>query len=133
MSSDCLVLLLEDESMKLYIIYDNIRQIYCLWGKAIDTDKKYFKDFEPFYFSCDKKDTKQLYCFIEFVMDYRISISLYNYNDLPNGCSEITFSLLEELNTVEKIISYYNQQEYHFKYITSLLNILSCIKNEYHL
>ena len=119
MSSDCLVLLLEDDSMKLYIIYDNIRQIYCIWGKATATDKatvtdkviskdkkKYFRDYEPFYFSCDKKDTKQLYCFIEFVMDFHISVSLYNYNDLPNGCSEITFPLLEEFNTEEKIISY---------------------------
>jgi hypothetical protein len=134
MSSDCLVLLLEDDDLKLYIIYDNIRQMYCIWGQAISTatDNKN-NIYEPFYFSCDKKDKKQLYLFIEFILDSPINVCLYNYNDLPNGCSEITFPLLEELNTDKKVISYYTDQEYDQKYITSLLNILACIKNEYHL
>ena len=121
MYSDFLIILLEDEKMKLYIYFDRITEIYSICGKAKEID---FINYEPFYYSYEKKDKKKLYLFIEFVMDIRINVYLYNYNDLSSGYNKINYHLLEELNKEEKIINYYTEQVYNYKYINSLLNIL---------
>jgi hypothetical protein len=141
MSSDCLVLNLKDESMNLYIIYDALRMKYCLWGKSKqidieDSDCESEVEHFPFYFSCEKKNKKHLYSFINFVLDKYIDITLFNFPDLPNGCSEITYDVLEDMDDVDNVIAYYAQQVYDNENklnMENLLNILAFIRNDYHI
>ena len=136
MSADCLVLHIQDDSINLYIVFDALREKYCVWGKSKQVDIEDVnnkRNFIPFYYSCEKSNKKHLYSFIEFIMDTNVDISLYNFADLPNGCSEITYDLLHEMGDVENTIAFYYQQKYDDKYILHLLDILAHIRNEYHL
>lgn len=126
-TADCLVFKIEDETLEIYIIYDSLRKRYGIWGKGKTQNTIY----PGFYYNCDK--AKQLYLFINFIMDDIIAVTLYNYPDLPNGCAEITFDLLEELKSEEKIITHYSEVEYDEEYIVNTLNMLAFIKNEYYL
>jgi hypothetical protein len=132
---DCLVLKLDDDSMSLYIIYDTLRERYGIWGKAKqndeDSDSENENDYQGFYYNCNYKNTKHLFSFISFIMDNTLTVTLFNFSDLPNGCSEITFDLLEDLGTNEKIITCYDNVVYDEEYIVNTLKILSFIRNEY--
>jgi hypothetical protein len=132
---DCLVLKLEDDSMCLYLIYDLLRERYGIWGKAIqnnkDSDSENDNEYQGFYYNCNYKNIKHLFSFISFILDSSISVTLYNFSDLPNGCSEITFELLEELSLDENIITCYDNVVYDEEYIVNTLKMLSFIRNEY--
>lgn len=126
---DCLVLKLDDDSMSLYIIFDTLRERYGIWGKAKQNDED--SDYQGFYYCCNYKNTKHLFSFISFIMDDSISVTLLNLSDLPNGCSEITFDLLDELSLDEKVITCYDNVVYDEEYIVNTLKMLSFIRNEY--
>jgi hypothetical protein len=130
---DCLVLKLEDNSMCLYLIYDTLRERYGIWGKAKQNDEDSDSDneYQGFYYNCNYKNTKHLFSFISFILDDSISVTLLNLSHLPNGCSEITFDLLEELSLDEKIITCYDNVVYDEEYIVNTLKMLSFIRNEY--
>jgi hypothetical protein len=66
-------------------------------------------------------------------MNEVINVTLYNYADLPNGCSEITFDFLKQLESDETAIVYYSDIEYDEEYIINSLQMLVFIKNEYYL
>jgi hypothetical protein len=126
-TADCLVFKIEDDKLNIYIIYDSLRKRYGIWGKG----KTLNTDYPGFYYNCELP--KQLYLFIDFIIDDVIDVTLYNFPDLPNGCSEITFELLEELESNDKIITQYEEVEYDEEYIVNTLNMLIFIKNEYYL
>lgn len=126
-TADCLVFKLEDDKLELYIIYDSLRKRYGIWGKGNTEDTSY----PGFFYNCEA--AKQLYLFIDFIMNSVINVTLFNFPDLPNGCSEITFELLEELESNDKIITQYEEVEYDEEYIINTLQMLVFIKNEYYL
>ena len=119
-STDCLVLYLQDESVKIYIIYDPVRVKYCLWGEKSNN--------EHFYFSSDKNKKKHIYAFLNFVLGLEIDVFLFNFNNLPNDSSNISFNTLELLNKTDNLIGSYYNQKYNLKYTNNLLNILSYIR-----
>lgn len=128
---DCLVLKLTDDSMCLYLIYDTLRERYGIWGKATQSNEDNDSDYQGFYYCCNYKNIKHLFSFISFILDDTITVTLYNFSDLPNGCSEITFDILEELSLDEKIITCYDNVVYDEEYIVNTLKMLSFIRNEY--
>lgn len=132
MTADCLVLNIQDETMELYIIYDSLSEKFNIWGHAKEENCVH-KDYSPFHFNCLNSHKNHLYSFIDFILDTKVNVSLYNYYDLPNVCGEITFELLEDLNSDDKIITQYTDVEYDSQYIFKLLNMLSTIKNEYYM
>lgn len=143
MSADCLVLNIQDSNKNVYIIYDALREKYSVWGNLKQLNIEEESDREnnnndvnkgnPFYFSCEKNNKKHLYHFIEFIMDTYVDIGLYNFKDLPNGCSEITYELLQDMDYEDNIISFYCHKKFDNKYMLNLFNILAFVRNEYYL
>jgi hypothetical protein len=64
-------------------------------------------------------------------MEDTLTVTLFNIADLPNGSSEITFDLLEELSLDEKIIACYDNVVYDQEYIVNTLKMLAFVRNEY--
>jgi hypothetical protein len=126
MSTDCLVLFLEDSSnnTNLFIIYDNLNKSFFLCGKKVTVT-----DAKSFSFYC--KHASHLQEFALLLIDSRINIHIYNFDDLPANCDEITFDSLNERRTnLSNIISYYEDPNYYEKLI-KYMTLLKNVKNDY--
>jgi hypothetical protein len=119
---------MEDSSqyINLFVLYDNLNKTFFLCGKKVLHSTP---DTVPFSFYCEnEKNIKQ---FADLILDDRVNVHLYNFNDLPSTCIEITFDTLNEMRSEDcKIVTYYEDHEYYNNFIT-YLEILKNVKNDY--
>jgi len=129
MSSDCLVLNISDDSIKLYIIYDPLNDKFWVWGKTINEDENQDNEF---VYKCQSNHKKQLHTFIQFVLDDGLNLTLYSIPNMPDKCDEITHEYFDENYKCcdTNVITHYNKVTLRKKYFFKLLNMLKFIKNE---
>ena len=129
MTSDCLVIFLEDSSryIDLFILYDNLKKSFYMCGKKVSTIND--NDAIPFSFYC--KHEKNIKQFIDVIMDDRLNIHIYNFNDLPSRCDDITFDTLHERRREESKIITYFENHYYYDNFDIQLEIIKNIKNDY--
>jgi len=134
MSSDCLVLYLEETSKNklcpntLFIIYEPSKDTFFLCGKRKNNETNIMKEYS---FYC--KNKKRVSAFIEIVMDNLVTISLYNYSYLPNSCDEINYNTLNNVRTPNKCIIRDEETGLPDRDdLMPLLKMLKHVKNEYY-
>jgi hypothetical protein len=128
MSTDCLVLLIEDSVMymNLFILYDDEKKSFFLCGKKITSTGI---DYTPFSFQCEnEKVVKQ---FTRLIMEDTVNMYLYNFNNLPRNCDDISFNTLYEMKSEECELSTYFEEEDYYNDMTDYLEMLKNIKNYY--
>jgi len=130
MSTDCLVLLIEDSVMymNLFILYDDEKKSFFLCGKKITSTGV---DWLPFSFHCESE--KVVKSFTRLIMEDTVNMCLYNFNDLPANCNDISFDTLYEMKSEECEISTYFEEEDYYEDITEYLEMLKNVKNDYNI
>ena len=68
--------------------------------------------------------------FIDVVMDKTVNTRLYNFNELPLSCSEISFDLLDSMKHVSCEIVKYIEDDSYAQNVNDYLEILKNVKNE---
>jgi hypothetical protein len=134
MSSDCLVLYLEEiknhyneNPNTLFIIYEPSKSAFFLCGKRKNNETNQMKEYS---FYC--KNKKNVSCFIETVLNHRVSIFLYNYSYLPHSCDDIDYNTLNHVRTPDKCIIQDNETLFpDHDDIIPLLKMLKCVKNDF--
>jgi hypothetical protein len=138
-STDCLVLKLEDNNEHnnlsrhvIYVLYDVESHCYVVRGLNIQNGwaKKYPDDCPYSFIS---KDTNSLADFILQVISKHCTVKevLYNYDNLPELSSEITYDFLKNNELEDYEISYNPQKCLHKKSLLSTLKILKNVFNYY--
>lgn len=90
--TDCLVLHLVDNYYNIFILFDGDVDRFFICGKKIIENHVRWVPFS-FY----SKTEKILIDFIKSIMEHTINIHLYNFNNLPASCQNISFPLLNSL------------------------------------
>ena len=124
--TDCLVLLIEDSNihMNLFILYDGEKDSFFICGKKVVESEV---EWIPYSFYC--KSGEVLMNFIDNVMDETVNISLYNFNNIPLSCDNLTFEILNNAKSEEcEIVNYIEDDDYSQK-IVDYLRILKNIHN----
>lgn len=132
MSSDCLVLNISDDSIKLCIMYNPLNDNFWVWGNTIyERDSSNNKDYDnEFVYKCQSNHKKHLHTFIQFILDDEVNLTLYSIPNMPDRCDEITHDLFDETYKCcdTNVITHYNKTILRKKYLFKLLNILKFIK-----
>lgn len=115
--------LLRTPDTTLYLIYDKRHRNYIIRGMRRGT---HHADAVQYSFTCETM--QDLADFIQFVIDKknRVSYILYNYDNLPEFSSEITFDFLRENDTIDYEIAGYDNRRLKRH---SLLRNLRMLKN----
>ena len=141
--TDCLVLMIKelhrsedsDTDIVLFILYDTLMNNYVIRGKRSDVKSA---SFEPFSFTCKK--SKDAYNFIDFIFyfKHKVSIELYNYDNLPYDSNDITFEFLNDyVDRKYEVCAYedatLHRHAFYFnkKRMLRLLKTLKNVSNEY--
>lgn len=128
--TDYLVLCIYDnEIAKTFIFYDLKTGKYELRGKNND-----FKEINYDSFSFSSSSISSLYEFLKFnfyLRDNEVSITLYNYNHLPEFSNEITFEFLESSEENKYEIFAYRNYNLNMKKCRKLLQMIRDICNDY--
>lgn len=136
MSTDCLVLNISDDSIKLFIIYDPLNDKFCIWGKTFVPDDSLSDNDNDneneFVYKCNSNHKKQINTFVKFILDDEVNLTLYSVSNLPDKCSEITHDLFDENCTFcdKNVVAHYNNTSLRKKYLFRLLTMLKFIQNE---
>lgn len=139
MSTDCLVLYIEEVSPvkhnangivnSLFIIYDQLSSRFFLCGKNQDDQNIQSKEYS---FYCNSDRLESIVTFIE-MNNEDISISLYNYDFLPDTCDDIKYDDLDDGRTTDNWIAATFSKRRDRADFVSLLNMLKDVKNDYSL
>lgn len=113
----------------LYLIYDNKYKRYIIRGCRNATKSIP----EPLEYSFYCNDEHSLANFIEFICDYQnhISYILYNYTNLPNDATDITYNLLESNRNVKNEIAGYDRNQMVRSQLIPILRMIKNIYNNY--
>ena len=131
---DCLVLKIEGTNKSsgeltntLYILYDKKEHNYVIRGRPTNV----YGPVENYSFICE--NMYELANFVTFVISKKNlwSYSLYNYNSLPLGSSEITFDYLYDNDYVGNQIAYYENKRYNRVMLENNLRMLRNVFNYY--
>ena len=98
-------------------------------GDEATSESEYCEDngWVPYSFYC--KEEKILLDFIDTVMDTTVNIYLYNFNDLPFECKDISFDLLHNSRHERCEIVRYMEEDWSYDRLKSFLKILKNIHN----
>ena len=130
MSTDCLVLYLEDSSfyINVFVVYDLQKETFFLYGKKTENVTS---QVERVPFSFQGKSKKHINQFCRLLFDESINTHLYNFNDLPYTCEDIDFDMLYEMRSEEtRIVSYYDDNTLTYN-LEEYLDVLKNINNPY--
>ena len=133
--TDCLVFKLEefyDDELDttLFILYDKNEEMYLIRGKRSALSKN--TDSVSYSFRC--KYVEELIEFIKLVIcsESLLSYTLYNYDNLPYNCDDITFdSLKEDDNDKAYELTGFDNQKYSDKKLQKFLRVLKYVFNYY--
>lgn len=116
------------DDMTFYVLYDKRSHRYMIRGKRPDLS---YGVSDAFAFECEM--AHDLVHFIDFSIDSqnKVSLILYNYNDLPFDASEISYEYLKEYENPCNEISGYNYLKYSKKNILSNIRMLKNVFNYY--
>lgn len=132
---DCLVLKLEEVEKltgeldtTVYILYDKRNRNYLIRGRRRWTPKHQSCTYS---FECDR--SKDLAEFLQYIIcsDNSVNEILYNYDNLPENPSDITFEFLQQNDHVDYEISGYNDQTLTTDRLLKTLRMLKNISNFY--
>ena len=135
MSSDCLVLKLEEIEIgtgnldtTLYVMYDKNNRRYLIRGKRRTTETS-----QSCSYSYECNNSGELADFIKYLIcpDNRVNEILYNYDNLPEDPSDITFEFLNEFDHRDYEISGYNDKRLKSSRLLRNLRMLRNIYNYY--
>jgi hypothetical protein len=137
--TDCLVLKLEDNNEHsnlsrhvLYVLYDVESRCYVVRG--LNMQQQWTKkSAEDCPYSFISKDANGLADFILHIISKHNTVKevLYNYDNLPEESSDITFELLKRNELEDYEISYCPQKSLHKKSLLSTLKFLKNVFNYY--
>ena len=129
-TTDCLMLCFDDNHYtKVFVFYDSKNNVFEIRGKNKDTKNT---KFHPFSFTC--KNISSLYHFLFFhfrLKETENSISLYNYDHLPETSNDVTYDFLELSQDSSYEIFAYEQYKITQKRCKKILKMLKNIMNEY--
>jgi len=133
--SDSLVLKIEEYSdgeidTVLFILYDSKESTYVVYGKR----ENVFNKLEYVPYSFRSETSEDLADFISFAIckKNKWSYTLYNYDNLPYNCNDITFYYLKNLDgDREYEIAGYDNKHYNRDYLVKALKMLKYVFNYY--
>lgn len=131
---DCLVLKIEeydisDEKLdtSMFIIYDQLNQVYLVRGARVETKRL---SSAPYSFTCERAKDLADFISVAICAENRTSYILYNYNDLPQSSSDITYDMLyeeeDETNEVAGRDNMIYDRKALLKYLGMLRNVFNC-------
>ena len=109
---------------KIFFLYEPSENLFYLYGKRTSSHVDY-----PTYTFC-AKSKKAIYTFLTTLIDKpnKMDITLYNYKDLPETCSNVKYSHLEcSESYVKELVGYDN----HIIDKTLICKYLDVLKNIY--
>ena len=140
MSTDCLVLYIEEvspvkynangDAKSLFIIYDLLSSRFFLCGKGNPVDQDIHMNEYSFY--CESDKLESMVTFIE-MNNEDINISLYNYDFLPDTCDDIKYDDLHYGKTSDNWIATTWSGTNNRANLMSFFKMLKDIKNDYSL
>ena len=133
--TNCLVFKLEEFydyelDTTLFILYDKNEEMYLIRGKR----SALTNETEGVSYSFRCKYVEELLEFIKLVIcsDSLLNYTLYNYDNLPYDCDDITFdSLKDDDNDRDYEITGFDNQKYSDKKMKKFLRILKYVFNYY--
>jgi hypothetical protein len=136
-STDCLLLCIEEmygnlerNDTTMFIYYDTRMREFHLLGKRNNTN---VITFVPYSFTCKSKS--KLYSFIKFVIcnSAKCKISLYNYDNFPENCEDISYDFIEKHRDNEYLITSYHVKSLgeNSLQLDKVLEMLEYVNNEY--
>lgn len=131
MPSDCLVLHLvepEVEDVEIFFIYDCLKNQYSIFGKRRNINKDTI-NYLPFRFSTS--NINSLYNFTKTIMDDCCNFTLYNFTNLPDECSSISFDFLNDNREDTNELVGYIGLHFNLESFREWLLMLKKIKNVY--
>lgn len=137
MSSDCLVLYIEEDntynkngsSNALFIIYDLLSSHFFLCGNSTSDSNNAHINSNEYSFYCRSDRLDSIVAFVEMNVENN-TISLYNYPFLPDKCEDINYDILHYgLRTNNCIANTFLTGSN----LVSFLKMLKDVKNDYSL
>ena len=136
-STDCLLLCIEEmysnlerKDTTMFIYYDTRMREFHLLGKRNNTN---VISFVPYSFTCKSKS--KLYSFIRFVIcNYaKCILSLYNYDNFPENCEDISYDFIEKHQDNAYLITSYDVKSLgeNSLQLDKVLEMLEYVNNEY--
>ena len=133
--TDCLVFKLEEFydnelDTTLFILYDKNEEMYLIRGKRSDLSNN--TESVSYSFRC--KYVEELLEFVKLVIcsESLLNYTLYNYDNLPYDCDDITFdSLKEDDNDRAYELTGFDNQKYSDKKLKNILRVLKYVFNYY--
>ena len=138
MSTDCIVLRIDEYSQSeyddsspvktMYILYDLCYDSYIIRGKRGET----YGNSCYYSFSCDKTKSLVELVRLSFDSSNKCNVSVLNYDNLPYDTDNVTFDALEYSRyDTEGLISVYENVNLQRSNLKSKLKMLKHILNEY--
>ena len=137
--TDCLVLHVDSNSgAQMFVIYDCKTGLYEIRGKQNCTKLNYSRDIHPYAFSCAK--VKYIIQFIDILFcDDKLNdndnenktITLYNYDELPDVSENITFDFLLNHTCSSRELFFKSNIKLFKNKCKKLLKMMKHIYNEY--
>lgn len=131
---DCLVFKLEeidshngDTDMNVFIIYDTANETYLVRGSRRSESSNHCS----YSFEC--KYARDLVDFLQYVIcpSNRVNETLYNYDNLPELSSDITYDFLSECEDRNYEISGYDNEKLKKSRLLRILRMLKYVCNYY--
>lgn len=132
---DTLVLKIEEHcdgeiDNTIFVLYDHNECNYILYGKRSDLFARL--EFVPYSFKC--KNAQDLAEFISFAncKQNKWSYTLYNYDNLPCNCDDISYDFLKSLDGDRSYeIAGYDNKVFNNMYLVKSLKMLKGVFNYY--
>ena len=124
--TDCLVLYLNDNYIQVFVIFDGIKEMFYICGKKIQNATI---QWVPFSFYCKTKLITD--DFIHNLMEDTVNIHLYNFNNLPLNCTDISFSLLHNSKHVSCELLCVENEDIQFFDTVNYLKLLENVNNNF--
>lgn len=77
---------------RVFITYDQENKTYIVTGK-----RQAFKDLNPAPYMFRFTRSKYVYMFLNFIIGSRVSVLLYNFDNLSDSLAEYTYDFLEDM------------------------------------
>jgi hypothetical protein len=130
---DCLVFKLEevdshgDTDMKVFIIYDSSNETYLVRGSRRSETSRHCS------YSYESRRARDLVDFLQYLIcpSHRVNETLYNYDNLPESSSDITYDFLSEYEDKKYEISGYDNEKLGKKRLLRNLRMLKHVCNYY--
>lgn len=120
------------KDMQMYVLYDNIRLTYLVYGHRKPTKRDKHPDrLQPFSF--EFHDKCSVVDFIELCIDSNneYTYSLYALNGLPESAGDINFEVLDEFASDVRELAAFDNKKFSRKRIDKYMRVVSSTISEF--